>query len=138
MSTPTADVSVRVAWADDAEAIAAVQVRAWRHEYAGLLPDEVLDSLDVGQFAEAWRGSMAAPKDARNRVLVALERNTVRGFAVTGPAKDPDRDPIAPEVIDALAGQWQQGGYDVKWLYRTILNTETYQRRSSSTESASS
>ena len=60
MSTPTADVSVRVAWADDAEAIAAVQVRAWRHEYAGLMPDEVLDSLDVGQFAEAWRGSMAA------------------------------------------------------------------------------
>jgi hypothetical protein len=32
MSTPTADVSVRVAWADDAEAIAAVQVRAWRQE----------------------------------------------------------------------------------------------------------
>ncbi len=102
MSTPTADVSVRVAWADDAEAIAAVQVRAWRQEYAGLLPAEVLDALDPGEFAEAWRGSMTAPKDARNRVLVALERNTVRGFAVTGPAQDPDRDPISDGEIAEL------------------------------------
>ncbi len=35
---PTSDVSVRVGWADDADAIAAVQVRAWRQEYAGVLP----------------------------------------------------------------------------------------------------
>ena len=28
--SPSADVSVRIAWADDADAIAAVQVRAWR------------------------------------------------------------------------------------------------------------
>ena len=39
---PSADVSVRVAWADDAPAIAAVQVRAWPELYAGLLPAEVL------------------------------------------------------------------------------------------------
>ena len=38
MSSPTADVSVRVAWADDAPAIGALQVRAWRTAYAGLLP----------------------------------------------------------------------------------------------------
>ena len=37
---PTADVSVRVAWADDAEAIAQVQVKAWRraYEHFGVLP----------------------------------------------------------------------------------------------------
>ncbi|MDN5854948.1 MAG: GNAT family N-acetyltransferase, partial [Actinomycetia bacterium] len=39
------------------------------------------------------------PGDARNRVLVALERATVRGFAVTGPAVDPDADPIADGEI---------------------------------------
>lgn len=100
-SQPSADVSVRVGWADDAEAIAEVQVRAWRQEYAGLLPDEVLASLDPADFAEAWRGSMSSPKDARNRVLVALERNAVRGFAVTGPAQDPDCDPVADgEIVE--------------------------------------
>jgi len=101
MSTPTADVSVRVGWADDAAAIAAVQVRAWRQEYAGLLPDEVLAALDPADFAEAWAASLARPQDARNRVLVALERNTVRGFAVTGPASDPDSDPVADgEIVE--------------------------------------
>ena len=40
----SADVSARVAWADDAPAIAAVQVRAWRTTYADLLPTEVLES----------------------------------------------------------------------------------------------
>ncbi|RYU12431.1 GNAT family N-acetyltransferase [Nocardioides iriomotensis] len=100
-SRPTADVSVRVGWADDAEAIAAVQVKAWRREYVGLLPDEVLASLDPADFAEAWRASIGSPKDARNRVLVALERNTVRGFAVTGPAQDPDCDPVSDgEVVE--------------------------------------
>ena len=99
---PTADVSVRVGWADDAAGIAEVQVRAWRQEYAGLLPAEVLDSLDPEQFAAAWHASLNSPKDARNRVLVALERNTVRGFAVTGPAADPDVDPIADGEVSEL------------------------------------
>lgn len=99
---PTADVSVRVGWADDATSIAAVQVRAWRQEYADLLPAEVLDALDADEFAAAWEASLNSPQDARNRVLVALERNTVRGFAVTGPAADPDADPVADGEISEL------------------------------------
>ena len=99
--TPSADVSVRVAWADDAESIAAVQVRAWRSEHVELLPGEVLDALDPARFAEAWRSSLGRSRDARHRVLVALERNTVRGFAVTGPADDPDADRVSDgEVVE--------------------------------------
>ena len=99
---PTADVSVRVGWADDAAGIAAVQVRAWRQEYAALLPVEVLDTLDADRFAATWATSLNSPQDARNRVLVALERNTVRGFAVTGPASDPDVDPVATGEVTEL------------------------------------
>ena len=101
-SGPTADVSVRVGWADDAAGIAEVQVRAWRKEYADLLPAEVVGSLDADEFAQAWRTSLGSPRDARNRVLVALERNTVRGFALTGPAADPDLDPIAAGEVSEL------------------------------------
>lgn len=100
--TPTADVSVRVAWADDAEAIAGVQVKAWRQAYDGLLPHDVLAALDPGDFAAAWAASLAKPKDARNRVLVALERNTVRGFAITSPSEDPDSDPIEDGEVAEL------------------------------------
>lgn len=99
---PTADVSVRIGWADDAEEIAGVQVRAWRREYADLLPVEVLAGLDEDAMAAAWRRSLASPPDARNRVLVALERNTVRGFAVTGAASDPDLDPVATGEVGEL------------------------------------
>ena len=35
-------------------------------------------------------------------MLVALERNTVRGFALTGPAADPDLDPIAVGEVSEL------------------------------------
>lgn len=101
MSSPTADVSVRVGWPDDAAGIADVQVRAWRQEYAGLLPDDVLTAMDPEDFASAWHASLSKPKDARNRVLVALERNAVRGFAVTAPASDPDSDPVADgEIVE--------------------------------------
>jgi ribosomal protein S18 acetylase RimI-like enzyme len=99
---PNADVSVRVAWADDAEAVAHVQVKAWRHSYAGLLPSDVLDSLDPEQFTATWSASLTKPKDARNRVLVALERNTVRGFAITSPSDDPDSDPVADGEVSEL------------------------------------
>ena len=102
MSTPTADVSVRVAWSADAPAIAAVQVAAWRAGYTDLLPAEVLDSLDPDEFAAAWTAALDKPKDARNRVLVALERATVRGFAVTGPCADPDTDPVADGEVSEL------------------------------------
>lgn len=96
-----ADVSCRVAWADDAPAIAAVQVRAWRASYDGLLPAELLASMTVDEVAGGWRESLNRPPDARFRVLVALERNLVTGFAVTGPAADPDCDAIADgEVTD--------------------------------------
>jgi GNAT superfamily N-acetyltransferase len=93
MSSPTADVSVRVAWADDAAAIAELQLRTWRDVYAGLVPVEALPT-DVDAAAAAWRASLSASKDARNRVLVALERNRVVGFAITCPASDPDCDPL--------------------------------------------
>ncbi len=93
-SGPTADVSVRVAWADDAPAIAAVQVRAWPHMYGDLLPPEAIPT-DVDAVAAAWREPLARPADARQRVLVALERNLVVGFALTSPSPDPDTDSLA-------------------------------------------
>ena len=97
----TSDVSCRVACADDATAIAAVQVRAWRASYADLLPAELLEALDVDEVAAGWHAALTRPPDARNRVLVALERNLVTGFAVTGPAADPDTDPVSDgEVTD--------------------------------------
>lgn len=98
----SADVSCRVAWADDAPAIAAVQVRAWRASYEGILPRELLDGLVADDLTAVWSRSLTNPPDARNRALVALERNLVTGFTLTGPATDPDCDPVCDGELSDL------------------------------------
>ncbi len=101
---PTADVSVRVAWADDAPAIAELQLRTWPELYAGVLPAEAFPqgSEAVEAAAAKWQASLTRPADARQRVLVALEHNRVVGFAITGPATDPDCDPVADAELAEL------------------------------------
>ena len=120
----SADVSCRVAWSDDAPAIAAVQVRAWRVSYADLLPAELLSELDADAIAEGWRSSLSKPTDARNRVLIALERNLVTGFALTGPAGDPDRDPIVDgEITDLTVDPHQRGAGHGSRLMQACVDT---------------
>ncbi len=122
--SPTADVSVRTAWPADAPAIASVQVTAWRASYDGLLPAEVLAELDPEPLAERWHSSLEKPGDARNRVLVALERASVRGFAVTGPSPDPDADPVADgEVAELVVDPGARGAGHGSRLLQACADT---------------
>ena len=102
VTQPSADRSVRVAWAADAVAIGTVQVQAWRAGYADLLPAPALDGLDPHVLAQGWDEAIRRPPSARHRVLVALERNEVVGFAALGPAEDPDADHGADAELAAL------------------------------------
>ena len=90
---PSADVSVRVAWADDAPGDRRRWVGAWPSSTPAAAGRGAADDVDA--VAEQWRQALARPADARNRVLVALERNRVVGFALTSAAADPDCDPVA-------------------------------------------
>jgi GNAT superfamily N-acetyltransferase len=108
MSTPSADVSVRVAWAEDAEAIAAIQARAWATSYAGLVP--AAGELRDADFAQLWRDALTRPADARHRALVALERNRIVGFAITTPATDPDCDPATDGELMELTVDAEERG----------------------------
>lgn len=97
-----ADASVRVARADDTPAVGAVQARAWREAYAGLLPPGLLDGLDPAALAAGWREAVVRPPTPRHRVLVALAGTRVVGFAAPGPAGDPDCDPRVDAELHAL------------------------------------
>ncbi len=48
----------------------------------------------------------------------------------------PTRSANSSELLDGLAEQWVDHQYNVRWLYRTILNTRAYGRESRSTNSA--
>ncbi|MSZ76674.1 MAG: GNAT family N-acetyltransferase [Actinobacteria bacterium] len=131
MSSPTADVSVRIAWAEDARAIAELQLRAWPELYAGVVPAEALPGGPEAEAsaAQAWAGSLARPADARQRVLVALERNRVVGFAVLGPASDPDCDPVADgELSDLTVAAAERGKGHGSRLLQAAVETMTADR----------
>lgn len=101
--TTSADVSVRLAWPADAAAVAAVQLAAWRQRYADVLPPDVLVALPAEAFEQRWRASIDRPTQARQRVLVALERAVVRGFAAMEPSPDPDADPGRDAAVSEFA-----------------------------------
>ncbi len=51
------------------------------------------------------------------------------GFTMPVDDMGPERDIVYPEVLDALSDGFVGSGYDVRWLMRTIVNSDTYQRR---------
>lgn len=90
---------------------------------------ELAASLVTGQDNEWFAKSFV------NRIWYALI-----GEAFYEPIDDlgPAREAVMPEVLDRLASEWSRGGFDIRWLFRTILNTRIYQRsyRSTSNEAA--
>src|SRR5678815_670783 len=50
--------AVRQAKLDDAEDIARAHTASWRTSYRGILPDAVLDRIDVDQRASSWRRTL--------------------------------------------------------------------------------
>lgn len=96
-----ADVSVRTAWAADADAVADLQLRSWYAEALAARLEE--HGLGRDDLADAVRRGLAQPPEARRRCLVALAGPDVVGMAYTGPATDPDGDPsVDGEIVEFL------------------------------------
>lgn len=85
-----ADASVRPARPADAEAMGAVQARAWRGGYADVLDPEALDRLTPQALAGPWRQALTDPPTRKHKVLVACAGSAVVGFAAVAPGRDPD------------------------------------------------
>jgi len=81
---------IRAALPSDAPAIGRLHVRSWQTAYRGLLPDALLDELDVAQWTERRRGHLAASAERGVANWVAEEEGAVVGWAALGPARDED------------------------------------------------
>lgn len=96
-----------------------------------------LTSTELRKLAASYVTGQDNPWFAKafvNRVWYSL-----MGDGFVNPVDDlgPTRETNNPEVMDALAEGFAQGGYDVRWLFQTILNTKTYQREFRSIDTAS-
>ena len=67
-----------------AAALAMVHVESWKTTYRGLMPDDFLDSLDQGRYAERWQRSL---RDDTTRVYVAEDQQEVVAYASCGPER---------------------------------------------------
>lgn len=77
---------LRPAVPDDAMPVARVHVRAWQVAYRGLIPDDHLQGLRAEERAQRYDFTGRDP--AQPRTLVAIEADTVLGFATVSPARD--------------------------------------------------
>jgi len=115
-------VSVRPARPEDAGEIARVQTATWRTAYRSMLPAAVLDEWDEAAAAEAWRAAVASPPTPGHAVVVAVERDTVVGFAAFGPAElaaGERPDPAGPtsEIATLLVEpRWGRRGHGSRLL----------------------
>src|SRR5258706_8735348 len=87
--------AVREALVADAESIARVHTESWQTSYRGILPDTVLDRIDVGQRVETRRKIL---RDRSVFQLVAYDctHQDIVGFCDAGPSRR--HVPFAGEV----------------------------------------
>jgi GNAT superfamily N-acetyltransferase len=72
-----------------------VHVRGWQHAYAGHMPQDFLDGLDVTERAGRWRESLASGDGG---TLVALDDDAVVGFVAV--AADPPEGTLAAIYLE--------------------------------------
>lgn len=84
----------------DAEAVARVHTRSWQHGYAGILPDELLATIDPAARA---RARMETPPDSPFTTLVAECDGEIAGFVTYGPYRRKHTSDPDPEFGEILA-----------------------------------
>ncbi len=107
-------MGVRRASAEDAEAIARLQVANWQWDRRGLMPDALLESLSPASRVVPWQALIERTDAA---VLVA-EADELLGFCALVPAPDEDLRGRAVWQIEDLevAPRWRR-----RYLGRVLL-----------------
>ena len=104
-------IEIRDARLSDADEIGEIHILAWQHAYRGLMPDEYLDGLSIGDRRQMWRRTLGPDQEATTRVLVATLTGEVRGFTIVGGARDHDVGKATGELyaINVHPDAWRQG-----------------------------
>ena len=99
---------LRPAQPEDALDVARVHVRSWQAAYRGLLPDEYLNGLRPEDRAQRY--DFANPDPLAPQTLVAIEDETICGFATTSASHDlslPSHGELCALYVDPA--HWRSG-----------------------------
>jgi L-amino acid N-acyltransferase YncA len=101
MASPTGYIlagmlTLRTAAPRDAEEIVRINVTCWQQAYAGLVPDDVLASMDVETRAPRYRQRLNEP--GPYETLVATDGERIVGYVLFGPYRD-------GEALDETVGE---------------------------------
>jgi GNAT superfamily N-acetyltransferase len=105
-------VQIREAAIGDAAGIAAVHVESWRAAYAGILPQDYLDSLEPVQRGAVWKRILSS-QGGRELTVVAEDSYQIVGFANVCASRDADVTAGAVGEVAAIYLRpevWGQGG----------------------------
>lgn len=100
------EFTVRAGRADDASAVARIDVASWRQTYRGIVPDAVLDALDVDEIAAQMRGRLrgiaaGAGSPLACGFVVEDEQGEVVGYVFAGPTRPLQNGAPAPSAYDS-------------------------------------
>jgi ribosomal protein S18 acetylase RimI-like enzyme len=83
-------IRVRKANADDAEAIARVQVDTWRTTYQGIVSEEYLSNMSYDRLRQMWERFLLDEKSQNSVYVAEDDSGKVLGFVSCGPDRDND------------------------------------------------
>ena len=109
-------MSVRPATFGDVPALAAMHVAAWRAAYDGLLPQALLDSLQVSEREQMWQNALRQPGE---EVFIYERAGQPVAFGSLGRQRDEDKDDATTKelyTLYALPEAWGQGVGRMMWL----------------------
>tara|TARA_R110002072_G_scaffold173600_2_gene328429 strand:- start:227079 stop:228920 length:1842 start_codon:yes stop_codon:yes gene_type:complete len=100
----------------------------------GYSPESGLTDIDRREAFSEYLTSSNNEWFSRAFVNRMWAEMTGEGFYTPIDDMGPDRTASFPEVLDLLAAQFTANSYDIRWLMKTIVLTQTYQREIRSTE----
>lgn len=103
--------TIRAARVEEADTLAELHYAVWKVGYQGILPDEVMQALDLEEFYPRWRYRLS-PQGAGHHILVAEQEGKVVGFTTYGASREAMQLPPSYSEIYTLyvdPNAWGQG-----------------------------
>jgi len=99
---PGGEARIRDARVEDARGITEIHVRGWQSAYRGILPQALLDALDVEERTASRREALLEPRwpDTANWVIEVAGR--IVGWASSGRARNEDLDEVMCRELYAI------------------------------------